>query len=202
MATYYYHGAQILAPLSIISNSPIYDADTVSLKKLRSSQGHQRWELSFEVVANDNAADLLLASIENLNNAASMIMPQIREVEDLNTLTGTLVVPTETSANSGTVTVTNTFAITGILKKGTFVKFSNHGKVYILSQDLDMAGTSGTKTAHIFPKLQKTVAATSTLQYGSDCALTYFREVTNMQGINYSDGVLSNIGSVQLIEAI
>jgi hypothetical protein len=32
--------------------------------------------------------------------------------------------------------------------------------------------------------------------------LTYFREVTNMQGINYSDGVLSNIGSVQLIEAV
>lgn len=202
MATYFYHGAQILAPFTIISNSPTYDADTVSLKKLRSTQGHQRWELSFEVVANDNAADLLLASVENLNTAATMIMPQIREVEDLNTLSGNLVVPTETSANSATVVVTNTFSTLGILKKGTFIKFSNHGKIYLLSQDLDMAGASGTKTLNVFPKLQKTVSATSTVQYGSACMLSYFREVTNLQGLSFSDGVLSNVGSIQLIEAV
>ena len=41
---YYYKGAKILAPLTIKSNEPIYDTDTISLAKQRASQGAQRWE--------------------------------------------------------------------------------------------------------------------------------------------------------------
>lgn len=202
MATYYYHGAKILAPFSIVSNSPIYDADTVSLKKLRSSQGHQRWELAFSVVGNDNVADLLLASIENLTNAHNMIMPQLKEVEEANTLSGTLIVPTLTSANSATVEVANSPYVGGTLKKGSFIKFSNHDKVYVVSQDLVIQSISGTSTLNIFPKLQKPLAQDSTVKYGSDCTLTYFRNITNLQGMTFSDGILSNLGSIELIEAV
>ena len=202
MTTYYYNGAQILAPLSIVSNTPTYEADTVSLKKLRASQGHQRWELSFNAMANDNAADLLLSSVENLAIADTMVMPQLKEVEEANTILGELLVTEITPANSGVVKINNTAATGGVLKKGSFIKFSNHDKVYVVSQDLSMQGFSGTVDLNIFPKLKKAMAADTEVKYGSECMITYFRKIENMQGIKFSDGILSDLGTIELVEAI
>ena len=47
---YYYEGYEILAPLTIASNEPMFDSDTVSLRKQRASQSAQRWELSFGIL--------------------------------------------------------------------------------------------------------------------------------------------------------
>lgn len=200
MATYYYNGAQILAPFSIISNSPVYESDTVSLKRLRSSQGHQRWELSFECVANDNLADLFIDSVKDLDTADSMVMPQFKEVEDLCTLSGTATVTSTTAVNASSVTITNT-SINGVLKKGSFVKFSNHSKVYTLTADLNM-GLSGDQSVLIFPKLIKEVPANSTMDYGSNCVISYFREITDLKGMSFADGILADMGSINLTEAL
>jgi len=200
MATYYYNGAQILAPFSIISNSPVYESDTVSLKKLRSSQGHQRWELSFECIANDNLADLFIDSIKDLDTADSMIMPQFKEVEDLCTLSGTATVTSTTAVNASSVTITNT-SINGVLKKGSFVKFSNHSKVYTLTADLNMS-LSGNQSVLIFPKLVKEVPANSTMNYGSNCVISYFKEITDLKGMSFADGILADMGSINLTEAL
>ena len=57
MSVYYYNGAQILAPFTITSNEPMFDMTTISLKTQRASQGAQRWELSFDIIAeNSNQA--------------------------------------------------------------------------------------------------------------------------------------------------
>jgi len=200
MATYYYNGAQILAPFSIISNSPVYESDTVSLKRLRSSQGHQRWELSFECIANDNLADLFIDSIKDLDTADSMIMPQFKEVEDLCTLSGTATVTSTTAVNASSVTITNT-SINGVLKKGSFVKFSNHSKVYTLTADLNMS-LSGNQSVLIFPKLVKEVPANSTMNYGSNCVISYFKEITDLKGMSFADGILADMGSINLTEAL
>jgi hypothetical protein len=79
---YYFKGAQILAPYTIVSNQPIYETESVSLAKQRASQGVQRWEISFDTLATaDNEADLLLGVIENLATADTMVMPQLPSVE-------------------------------------------------------------------------------------------------------------------------
>jgi hypothetical protein len=77
---YYFEGYEILAPLTIVSNEPMYDIDTISLKKQRSSQGVQRWELSFRVLS-QTPADLLV-SLTNFDTAQTMTMPQLNEVND------------------------------------------------------------------------------------------------------------------------
>jgi hypothetical protein len=200
MATYYYNGAKILAPFSIISNSPVYESDTVSLKRLRSSQGHQRWELSFECIANDNLADLFIDSIKDLDTADSMIMPQFKEVEDLCTLSGTATVTETAAVNASSVKIAHT-GINGVLKKGSFVKFSNYPKVYTLTADLNMA-SSEDQDALIFPRLVKEVPANSTMNYGSDCVITYFKDITGLQGMSFADGILADMGSINLAEAL
>jgi hypothetical protein len=77
---YYYEGYEILTPLTISSNEPMFDIDTISLQKQRSSQGVQRWELSFEILTLDPAA--ALTSIVDFDVAKTMTMPQLNDVND------------------------------------------------------------------------------------------------------------------------
>ena len=77
---YYYEGYEILTPLTIASNEPMFDIDTISLQKQRSSQGVQRWELSFEILTQDPAA--ALTSIVDFDVAKNMTMPQLNDVND------------------------------------------------------------------------------------------------------------------------
>jgi len=77
---YYYEGYEILTPLTIASNEPMFDIDTISLQKQRSSQGVQRWELSFGVLTQDPAA--ALTSIVDFDVAKTMTMPQLNDVND------------------------------------------------------------------------------------------------------------------------
>jgi len=201
MATYYYNGAQILAPLSIVSNHPIYDAETVSLKKIRATQGHQRWELSFECLANNNIANMFIDSIKDVNLPKTMIMPQIKEVYELNTLQGVANIHTSEVSNSSTVSITNNAYISGILKKGSFVKFSEHNKVYVLTSDLNMSKNSTFETMNIFPSLKAPVI-NDVLKYGDNCEITYFQDISNLQGMSFTDGILADMGSINLQEAL
>ena len=75
---YYYEGYEILAPLTITSNEPVFDADTISLRKQRATQNAQRWELSFSVTTLSPAS--LLTSITDFDTAKTMTMPQLNDV--------------------------------------------------------------------------------------------------------------------------
>tara|TARA_R110000744_G_scaffold355_1_gene1254 strand:+ start:1834 stop:2418 length:585 start_codon:yes stop_codon:yes gene_type:complete len=192
---YYYKGAKILAPLTIRSNEPIYEVDTVSLSKQRASQGAQRWEVSFKAVTSaDTEADMLVGTITNLTASTTMIMPQIPSVVAGNTAGISLVISSVASAGASTVTIVND----GIIKKGSFIKFSNHDKIYMVTEDV----SSGTVNVPIYPSLRSAVAITDTFQTGSYAVLSYYRNIDNLTGLTFSDGLISNAGSISLTEAI
>ena len=192
---YYYKGAKILAPLTIRSNEPIYEVDTVSLSKQRASQGAQRWEVSFKTVTSaDTEADMLVGTITNLTASTTMIMPQIPSVVAGNTAGVSLVISSVASAGASTVTIVND----GIIKKGSFIKFSNHDKIYMVTEDV----SSGTVNVPIYPSLRSAVAITDTFQTGSYAVLSYYRDIDNLTGLIFSDGLISNAGSISLTEAI
>jgi|TARA_R110000744_G_scaffold76798_1_gene152004 hypothetical protein len=77
---------------------------------------------------------------------------------------------------SGTVTVTQAYAIgvssvrangaSGTLKKGDFIKFSNHNKVYQLTADVNMDASSE-DTIAFYPKLKSAVTSSTTITYNS-----------------------------------
>lgn len=199
MATYYYEGAMILTPFTIFSNEPHFDMTTISLKTQRASQGFQRWELDFSTVQTaDTAAQGFLAAIENIDSTRTMIMPQI---VDTNTVsTDTPAVQANASTGSSQVFIDAT-GITGTLTKGTFFKFSGHDKLYVATNDADLS-VAGSVALNIYPALVSSVANTETLQLNDSCVLTYYTSVDNMSGITYTDGILSNAGSISLIEAL
>ena len=192
---YTFNGATILAPLSITSNQPIYETDTVSLSKQRASQGAQRWELSFTTVTSESTeADMLVGMITGLATASTMIMPQIPSVVKGNTAGVSLVISAGVAAGLSSVTVVSD----GIIKKGSFIKFSNHDKLYMVTADV----AAGTVPVSIYPSLRTAVTTSHTLKTGSSAVLTYYRGIDSTQGLKFTDGILSSVGSISLSEAI
>lgn len=199
--TYYYQGAEILAPLTIASNEPHFDMTTVSLKTQRASQDHQRWELSFNVLSDqDKAAELFLSTMVNFDTSDTMIMPQLVKEGNNNSLSNTTVGST-TAAGASSIEIDNNSNVTGSLLKGSFIKFANHSKVYITTNNLSLAGTNN-QTLNFYPNLISAVPNLTALNTGNNCVISYFKSIDNQMGITYTDGILSNIGTVNLIEAL
>jgi hypothetical protein len=192
---YYFKGAQILAPFTISSNEPVFEVDTVSLSIQRASQGAQRWEISFTTVTTEETqADMLVGTVTNLTTADTMVMPQLPSVVNNNTAGVNLVVSTAQTAGASNVTVVSD----GVIQKGSFIKFSNHDKLYMVIEDV----SAGTAPIPIHPRLREDVGTGDTMLTGDSALLTYFRDIDNLTGLSFSDGVLSNAGTITLIESV
>ena len=203
MAKYYYKNTEILAPFTIISNEPMFDMTTISLKTRRATQGHQRWELSFRTQpTNNNIEETLLSSVNNLN-AETMTMPQLKSVQDRFTLSGTVILAAQGIANSNVVSLTLSSSNSGIIPKGYFLNFAGHDKLYIVTSDVDFSsGSSGTINMSIYPKLTSNVSVNSNVNTGSNTLFSYYKSIDNQTGITFTDGILANSGTITLVEAI
>jgi len=202
MAKYFYKNTEILAPFTIISNEPMFDMTTISLKTRRATQGHQRWELSFRTQPIDNnIEETLLSSVNNLN-AETMIMPQLKSVEDRFTLSGPVTLAVQGNANSSTVSLTVSALNSGIIPKGYFVKFSGSDKLHIVTSDVSLNGSSGNINMNIYPKLVTNIASGSSVATGSSVIFSYFKSIDNQTGITFTDGILANSGTITLLEAV
>jgi len=161
---YYFEGYEIVTPFSISSNEPMFDADTISLKKQRASQGAQRWEMSFNIVTT-TPADALL-SIIDFDSVQSMTMPQLNDVNDR-------------------LTTVN-------YPKGAFVTGSNN-KVYMIKSD-----ASSVVDSNLYP----TPPSGLTYSTVANATIRYYRDISDLRGITFSDGILADPGTINIIEAL
>jgi len=192
---YYYNGAAILAPLNITSNEPIFEMTTVSLKTQRASQGAQRWEITFSTATSaDTEADAILGAVSGITTSDTMVMPQLPSVVAGNTVGTSRVISAGVASGLSAVTVVSD----GIILKGSFIKFSNSDKLYMVTADV----AAGTSPVAIYPPLRSAVTTSDTLKTGPLAVLTYYRSIDNAMGITFTDGLLSNAGSINLIEAL
>lgn len=203
MPLYYYEGVPIVAPLTIESNEPFFSSDTLNLNNQRVSQGVQRWELSFNILFKDDEQDFLINSVANNATFKTMIMPQLRPVDSKVTAVATLTVSAAAAANQASKNVTSSESGT-LVPRGSFIKFANHKKLYMLKNDVITNGGVAVN-AQLYPRLTTAVAAATACQHpGSTIkpVLSYYTSVESLKGITYEDGVLVNPGLISIIEAI
>jgi len=197
MAAYQFEGQDIVAPFRITSNEPVFSSDTVSLKIRRVKQGAQRWELEFGVTMTD-ASSFLADTVSTFDTTTTMEMPQLNvrgETISSGTSTSTVSTSGDHGTNDSTIALTGS---NGTINKGRFVKFANHNKVYLVT-----ATYNGTGTLNIYPGLRQVVPGGTQLQYlDGTVTFTAYRDITNISGIIFTDGVLSEAGTINLIEAL
>ena len=201
---YTFQGQDIVAPFRLSSNEPVFSSDTVNLQVRRVKQGAQRWEMEFSVVMADPSSTFA-DMVSTFHDAVTLEMPQLNvRGEAVSQGTSNTVVTTSSGVE---LAGDDTIAITGLttgatINKGRFIKFDNHDKIYLITETVTGDGSDFLK---IYPSLRSAVNSGTQVMYrdGTD-AITFkaYRDVDDVQGITYTDGVLSDLGRISLIEAL
>jgi hypothetical protein len=185
---------KFVAPISIVSNQPAFATDSISLKRHTASQNAQRWEITTNLMPSNGDADFLVHSVVNGHDTVFQIeMPQVFRRARATTATSAVV--SETVAAGAKVVQTST---NGDIAKGEFVQFENHSKVYLLR----VAAFPGDTTLSISPELRSAVPEGTRVLFGKDVRMNVTYELDTALGITYVDGIMSDPGSVKLIEAL
>lgn len=186
--------AAFVAPMKVISNKPVFISDTLSLKRATYARTAQRWEIETNLeplveTANDLFVNLVT---KGLTEVVTVLMPQNYGVVKKRTVTvsPTAVQPTK-SSNNVAVTGNN-----GLIPKGTFIKFANHTKVYMVTADFSSA--SGTMT--IYPNLVASVNETFTCL--DNVFMSGYYDTSAVIGMSYTDGIMMDMGSIKIVEKL
>jgi len=139
-------------------------------------------------------------------------MPQLPSVVKGTDASTVLPIISDVAVGSSTVTINSD----GYVKKGAFFKFSNHDKLYLLTSEVlvtevittDVFGNTTVTYEDVeqeisfFPPLQTAVTTAHTVRTGEAVQFSYYRDLSNAQGITFTDGILSSPGTISLIEAL
>jgi len=206
MAAYYYNGLPMVAPFTFRSNQEVWTVEKRDKSIDRGTSSAQRWELDFGVVDTIGTVDNFLAGVVDVGVEDTMVMPQLKEVQDIWSADSNSV------SNSGKTMAVNSTAESGSLSasvyayggtthipRGYFFKFASHSKIYTVTSDFDSGSSS---TLHFFPALRQTVTNGDYLKVDSQALITYYKDDTNLQGITYNDGVLAGIGAITILESV
>lgn len=187
--------ARFAAPTEVRSNVPVELADALSQRRHSRAAAAQRWEIKSRLELLSHGGNLLMHSLvtKGLSETLDVIVPQNYGV--ISRRQGSLsavAVPGGEPKGSSQVLAP---AYSGLMPAGTLVRFGDHTKVYVTLADFNGAGP-----LQIFPPLRQDLAAT-VLHHGDDVAMLclYDREV--VQGMSYSDGVLSD-HEATLVESV
>jgi len=185
--------AEFVVPMTLRNNKPVFVTDSLSLKRSTRKRSAQRWELETKLEPKERGAQDLMVNlvVNGYDGLVTIITPQNTGVVKARTSVST---PSASGlAGASQVTVTNNV---GLIPKGSFIRFANHSKVYMLTSNLSGNGPMG-----IFPTLRMDVSA-STFNFRDDVVMNCFWDTDTVLGMTYEDGILMDMGTVKLIERI
>lgn len=182
-------------PLAVRSNQPAFSSDSMSLRRLSNSQNVQRWEIEANIVPENDSSNFLVHTVRNgYTRRFPVRMPQpVRRVMARQDLALTLA--TDGVRGENIINVAN--ALKDTFRPGDFFNLGGSTKVYMVVD----AGQSGVGM-EIAPSLRASHAAGLPITYGGKVTMQATYDSDCVLGIKYTDGILSDPGSVTLIEAI
>lgn len=200
MTTYYYNNQPIQTPFSVVSNERAYTTETINLKTKKLKLPAQRWELTFNVIANSSEADLIISHTQDFNNVDTMIMPQLIEVQQRKTVSGVGIF-TNGAHSAGATTVSFSCPNDGVIPKGTFIQITNGTKIYMVTSDATFTDNNPVDV-NIYPALVKDTPSGTNTWHGHNAMFRFYRDTSMQSGITYQNGILINPGKIKLIEKI
>lgn len=185
--------AELVAPLKVVTNEPVFISDSLSLARKVTRRVSQRWEVETKLMPMSQGANELFAFMltKGLHSSLTLITPQ--NVGAKLARTATSAITASGSQGSNTVTVAGN---DGIVPIGTFVKFAGHNKVYVTTQE-----RSGNGTVTVYPDLRVNVASAA-MTYKDDVQMLCKFDDSTVIGMAYEDGWLMDLGIIRLIEDV
>jgi hypothetical protein len=186
--------ARFTAPLSVASDVPVFVSDALSLKRNVVKRPAQRWRINcgLEPLTRGSQTLFRLLTEKGNHQTVQVLVPQNYGVSLERTSVSTGVTATG-SAGATQVTIANN---SGLIPEGSFLKFANHNKIYMVR-----GNRSGNGAMNIFPELRLAVSATS-ITYKNDVIGTFWIDTDTISGMQYSDGILMSIANISLLEDV
>jgi len=187
--------AEFVAPMDFVSNQPVLSGDALSLKRTIHVSPAQRWELETNLSPKTWDANRLfvLFTVNGRHKKYQLRVPQNTGViaarnsfSTIHTCTG--------AAGAQSLSISNW---SGLAPAGTFIKFSNHAKIYMLTDDL----SPGASSVGIYPGLFEAVSGT-TFVHRDDVEMEAWLDTDNVRGMRFKDGIMMDIGTVKFVEAL
>lgn len=171
---------------------------SVSGRVSRLRTGAQYWTLKLKspALTKDQLMDVysFVAKQDGQYESFTVVPPVISSTRG--TMTGTVTVADVESVDPAMSTVKGTTTVgieddgtaSGTLKKGDIIKFSNHDKVYMLTEDLTLQQDSSVAQMTVYPPLvSDLVGGTTTVVYSS-VPITVFLDSDQQKYITQVDG--------------
>ena len=186
--------ARFTAPLMVRSNRPVLSGDALSLKRFTSISTAQRWEIECGLEPLSlSAGDLMVHLVtKGHSEQFTITFPQNYGVSKATVRGGAPVA--NGAINTTYVTVTNH---TGTIPSGTFIRFADHSKIYMTTTTL-----AGEGPVTVFPPLRKTLGVDMAFNYTNDVYGNFYYDTDVVSGMIYTDGILMDLGTVRLVEAL
>jgi hypothetical protein len=189
--------AKFVTPLTVKSNQPVTFSDTLSLKRQISRRAVQRWEITTNLEPLSDTANTLFVNLvtKGFSETVQIVMPQnVGAKKQLKAPANNITV--SGSANATQLTTLN--MVSGeVIPAGTFIKFSNHSKIYILTSNL-----TGSNVLNIFPSLRVSLPNGTTFTYKDDVIMNCLYDTDVVRGMVFTDGIVMDMGTVTLVEKL
>ena len=178
-------------PVSIVSNKPENMSDTLSLKRVGAATGAQRWEVQAQIAQMSDATDFFINTVtKGKSNKVYIRMPPILK----QTMTPAGMTPTVNGTFSAGVNVVTTAGFTNC-KKGEFIQFASHSKVYLVTN-------YASNNITIEPPLVSLLSTGTSIKYGDLVTLHAKMDTSSIIGITYENGTLASPGQYKFVEAL
>jgi hypothetical protein len=187
---------EFTAPLTFVSNQPVFIADSASLKQYATSQNVQRWELEAGLMPSNNSANALVHSVVTGHSGIAYIrVPQVYgRNSECEKQSYDNPQPVASAASSFSITI----PAAGVgITAGEFINYKGN-KVYLVTA-VNVSGADLVLT--VFPRLIDPTAG-GTVYFGRRCYMAARYDPSTTLGITYVDGILSDPGSAKFIEAL
>jgi len=188
--------AKFTAPMTVNSNTPVFATDALSLKRNVTKRTAQRWEITtaLEPLSLESNELFSLFVTKGHFSQIDVIMPQNYGAIKKRVLAAST--PVGTGSIGATTFTVGSNTPPNTIPKGTFIRFSNHSKVYMLTSTV-----TGNASVGVFPELRSAVTST-TFNFIDDVTMPCYLETDTVTGMTFTDGILMDLGTVKLVEKL
>lgn len=183
-------GYDMVTPVSVTSNQPHFNTTTLNLKQQSVVSPSHRWEMAFQLgPSTDGRLQGTVMSHRTVNGYHTAFEVNIPQHHGLDVEADPVPV-LSTAANATTVRASFPPGLT--IPAGWYVRFSNHSKVYLVTESVTNSTTGNlVRDVNIFPALQTAVVTNNTMQV-QDVTMRCKYSPESPIGYTYTAGLATN----------
>ncbi len=187
--------------VSVQSIEPTLVSTTISLKRQVRSRGGQRWLLDvvFPPMTRAEFAPIFAFGVKQKGQYETFtyVPPTISTTRGESGETVTVDGAVSSGANSASIDGL-TASTSNILRSGDFIKFSDHTKVYIVTDDMTSDG-SGDATLNFAPSAVQDIADDSTVSIASVPFTVSFQDDVKEFGTNFTNLYSYEVSLIEVV---